>query len=563
MSRSIVSKLGVLTAFSLILSIGALAFVAIRGVENMSLSVGSVAERMLNEDIENKNAMNAKGAEDYGKAMSSYLAWISAAPLWNFNEESLMDYAAGMLEVPNVAYAVIYDDGGAIAAGEKPEGDGFSSFKADIVHEEEVIGSVEVGLDLSYLGDLRKGSEETRDHLIAEFNRQASETERAIRNRTVTISIVLLSAVLALNVFVLLRVASPLRKMTEVVRDLGEGEGDLTVRMDIKTSDEVGRLCGSLNQFMDKLSALVVDMMSIARKLGEDSHVLAERSQSSLGTIDTVKSSMEEIMGLSQTNAAAVEESNAGVEEMAATADSVAKASERGVEASSKTYKFTEGVSNQMEQVVQDINGVSVKSQENRKKMSSLENAVESITGFVGAITGIADQTNLLALNAAIEAARAGDAGKGFAVVAEEVRKLAEESNSAAQEISSLIETLSVYAKESIQGTVEEEEILGKVVDRADRLRNDLASSMKEIEAVDGVMNEVSELSKAQSMSSTEMANAVDSIAKGTSEIVERLGDIGGITEEAKDAFESVVSQTEVLLEGMDQLRRHLDQFKV
>ncbi|EFC91351.1 methyl-accepting chemotaxis sensory transducer [Dethiosulfovibrio peptidovorans DSM 11002] len=563
MSRSIVSKLGVLTAFSLILSIGALAFVAIRGVGNMSLSVGSVAERMLNEDIENKNAMSAKGAEDYGKAMSSYLAWISAAPLWNFNEESLSDYAAGMLEVPNVAYAVIYDDGGAVAAGEKPEGRGFSPFKADIVHEGEVIGSVEVGLDLSYLGDLKKGSEETRDHLIAEFNRQASETERSIRNRTVTISIVLLSAVLALNVFVLLRVASPLRKMTEVVRDLGEGEGDLTVRMDIKTSDEVGRLCGSLNQFMDKLSTLVVDMMSIARRLGEDSHVLAERSQSSLGTIDTVKSSMEEIMGLSQTNAAAVEESNAGVEEMAATAESVAKASERGVEASSKTYKFTEGVSVQMEQVVQDINGVSVKSQENRKKMSSLENAVESITDFVGAITGIADQTNLLALNAAIEAARAGDAGKGFAVVAEEVRKLAEESNSAAQEISSLIETLSVYAKESIQGTVEEEEILGKVVDRADRLRNDLASSMKEIEAVDGVMNEVSELSKAQSMSSTEMANAVDSIAKGTSEIVERLGDIGGVTEEAKNAFESVVSQTEVLLEGMEQLRRHLDQFKV
>ena len=563
MFKSIVSKLGVLVALSMIVLTGSILFAVLSGCGSMSRSVESVAETMLNEDIENKNARDQQSAEDYGKAMSHYLAWIAAAPLWNFNEESLTDYAAGMLKVPHVAYAVIYDESGSAAAGEKKENSKIHSFSAEIFHEGKVIGKVEVGVDTTYLEALAKENQTTRENLIASFSVQAATVSSRIVRSIVFLALGMAILILGANVFGLFRVASPLRRMTALVRELGEGEGDLTVRTNIRTSDEVGRLGNSLNQFMEKLSRLIVDVMSIARKLGGESQDLSDLARESLGAIDRVKAAMEQIVELSEVNAAAVEETNAGVEEMASTSVTVAQAAEKGVKASARTFEFTKDVSSQMNNVITEIGSVSRLSQENRKKMSSLAGAVDSITGFVGAITGIADQTNLLALNAAIEAARAGEAGRGFAVVAEEVRKLAEESNSAAREIANLIETLTSYARESIQATEEEEATLKEMVEKAHHLQSTLQSSMKEIKAVDSVMNEVAQVAQGQSHANTEMANAIDSIARGTSDIVSSLGGIRTSTGETQKAFDAVTSQARVLLEGMEKMQEHLSQFKV
>jgi len=195
--------------------------------------------------------------------------------------------------------------------------------------------------------------------------------------------------------------------------------------------------------------------------------------------------------------------------------------------------------------------------------MSALAEAVDSIAGFVGAITGFADQTNLLALNAAIEAARAGEAGRGFAVVADEVRKLAEESNRAAREISNLMDSLSGYASESIKATEEEEQTLRMVVEKTGALQKTLESSMHELGSMDAELKKVSDLARTQSLSNIEMAEAVNSIAKGTSDIVERLEGIRNSTQDARRAFESVTEQADALLEGMEEMERQLGQFKV
>ena len=563
MFRSIVSKLGILVALSMIVLTGSILYATLRGCQTMSRSVESVAETMLNQDIENKNIRDRESAEAYGKAMSHYLAWIAAAPLWNFNEESLSDYAAGMLEVPNVAYAVIYDDSGSVAAGEKKETPQIKAFTEKIIHGGKAIGTVEIGLNTTYLDALARENETTKANLVTSFNSQAAVVSAEIIRNIVFIALGIVVLVLLVNIFGLFQVASPLRKMTALVRELGEGEGDLTVRTNIRTSDEVGRLGNSLNQFMEKLSRLIVDVLAIARKLGGDSEDLSELARESMGAIDRVKSAVEQIVELSEVNAAAVEETNAGVEEMASTSVTVAQAAERGVAASARTFEFTNDVSSQMHDVIGEIGSVSELSQENREKMSSLAGAVDSIAGFVGAITSIADQTNLLALNAAIEAARAGEAGRGFAVVAEEVRKLAEESNSAAREIATLIETLTSYAKESIHATEEEEATLRKVVEKAHHLQTTLQSSMEEIKAVDAVMNEVSQVAQDQSHANTEMANAIDSIARGTADIVSSLGGIQTSTEETRRAFEAVTSQAHTLLEGMEKMQEHLSQFKV
>ena len=563
MSKSIVAKLGLLVAFSMILLAGSLAFMAQRGVDQMSSSVERVAEQMLNEDIQNKNANDERSAQAYGEAMSGYLATISATPLWDYNEESLKDYAKDMLNVPNVAYAVIYAQDGSKMAGEKKEGAAARPFTAEILREGKKIGSVEIGLDTAYLTELTRASEKTRDQLIASFSVQAAEAEAAVVRKILLFALGIVTLVLLLNVIGLLRVVAPLRRMTDVVRDLGEGEGDLTVSIAVRTEDEVGRLGSSMNQFIEKLSCLVVDVIGISRRLGDESRRLSALSGKSMESIELVNGGVEEIVSLSESNAAAVEQTNAGVAEMSATSVSVAKAAGQCVESSAKTTGFTKDVARKLEEVVSDIEAVSTRSQENRAKMSALAEAVDSIAGFVGAITGFADQTNLLALNAAIEAARAGEAGRGFAVVADEVRKLAEESNRAASEISNLMNSLSGYAGESIKATEEEEETLRTVVEKAGVLQQTLKASMDELSSMDAELNKVSELARDQSQSNIEIAGAVDNIAQGTSNIVERLEGIRNSTQSAREAFESVTEQSRTLLEGMVEMERQLGQFRV
>ena len=563
MSKSIVAKLGLLVAASMILLAASLAFLAQRGVDQMSRSVEQVAERMLNEDIKNKNANDERSAETYGKAMSGYLASIAATPLWDFDEDSLQNYAKDMLNVPNVAYAVIFAADGASMAGEKKEGAHIKAFSADIIREEKTIGSVEIGLDTTYLAELTKASEQTRDQLIASFSAEASDAESAIVRRILLFALGIVAAVLVLNVVGLLRVVAPLRRMTDVVRDLGEGEGDLTVSIAVKTKDEVGRLGMSMNQFIEKLARLVIDVIGIARRIGGETRMLTDLSEKSMDSIELVNGAVEQIVSLSESNAAAVEETNAGVTEMSTTAIAVAKAAGQCVESSAKTFAFTKDVARRMEEVVTDIDAVSLRSQENRTKMSALAEAVDSIAGFVGAITGFADQTNLLALNAAIEAARAGEAGRGFAMVADEVRKLAEESNRAAREISNLMDSLSGYASESIKATEEEEQTLRMVVEKTGALQKTLESSMHELGSMDAELKKVSDLARTQSLSNIEMAEAVNSIAKGTSDIVERLEGIRNSTQDARRAFESVTEQADALLEGMEEMERQLGQFKV
>lgn len=209
MSKSIVAKLGLLVAASMILLAASLAFLAQRGVDQMSRSVEQVAERMLNEDIKNKNANDERSAETYGKAMSGYLASIAATPLWDFDEESLQNYAKDMLNVPNVAYAAIFAADGAPMAGEKKEAAHIKAFTSDILREGKTIGSVEIGLDTTYLAELTKASEQTRDQLIASFSAEASDAESAIVRRILLFAIGIVAAVLLLNVIGLLRVVGP------------------------------------------------------------------------------------------------------------------------------------------------------------------------------------------------------------------------------------------------------------------------------------------------------------------------------------------------------------------
>src|SRR5579864_1831309 len=203
--------------------------------------------------------------------------------------------------------------------------------------------------------------------------------------------------------FVSRGITSPVRSMAFHLHEMAQGGGDLTKRIEIKSNDEVGDMAGSFNLFVQKLEQIITEVRTSSDGIA-----------SAAGQVASSASSLSQ--GTSE-QAASIEETTSSLEEMSA---SISQNAEN---------------SRQMEQMA--VKGAR-DSEDSGSAVGDTVTAMKKIAEKISIIEEIAYQTNLLALNAAIEAARAGEHGRGFAVVATEVRKLAERSQTAAQEIGGL-----------------------------------------------------------------------------------------------------------------------------
>lgn len=326
------------------------------------------------------------------------------------------------------------------------------------------------------------------------------------------------------------RVLRPLRDLGEVLTDAGSG--DLTVRATALHSDEIGILAQECNGLIISLSDIASNVRRSSESVSAAAAQLSASSEEINSSTMEISSSVQQIAHGAELQSRKVEETSSAVESITGTTHEVAAQARRAAEASEGAAKVAAHGRETTTEAISKISEAQQAIETLAASVSLLGRRSAEIGKIVDVITSIADQTNLLSLNAAIEAARAGEFGRGFSVVAEEVRKLAEGSGKAAEQIGELIKEV----QEETDKAVRYMEVGTKEVSSGATVVNRTGDALVQI------MEQVSQTATLSQKIATAMAAQADK----TASVDKAMHDIAAVVEQnAASAEETAAAAQE------------------
>jgi len=392
---------------------------------------------------------------------------------------------------------------------------------------------------------------------------EAFASIQIIRQVAMMLGVATLAAVIVLALLIANGISKPIIRTTAILKDISEGEGDLTKKLTVDSKDEIGEMSNWFNVFVDKMRLIVKDLVTDSVQLSDNVSSFNELLEQSNGNLKDIIEEISVISESIQTNASISEEANASIEELSSTAHTIFKQAQDVMDKTSEMGSAVGTGEVAINNVVDSVNQVKENSDEVRRVLQELENSTKKISAVVEIITSISEQTNLLALNASIEAARAGEHGKGFAVVAEEVRKLAEESRSSTGEI-----------LESINEITDRMKLTGKMIETEGLLVDESVvkskSTLEQFAKIKELLLDVSDKiehinssTEQQSNISDEMSRAIDTLANSTQENATAISNISEKTQNQFEVIEEIEHGNKNVKESVESLNDITGRFKV
>ncbi|MEW5069449.1 methyl-accepting chemotaxis protein TlpC [Bacillus subtilis] len=388
----------------------------------------------------------------------------------------------------------------------------------------------------------------------------ASLTQSLFTQFAIVLVIVIMVSVILVLVF-----TRKINKRLNTLKSAFEsaGNGDMTIEVSDKTGDELSELSVYYNKMRRKLNDTIQTVQQSALQLASASQQLSAGAEETNQASEKITEAVQQIANGAQDQITRIANSESSLKQASADIRDIsantAAIADKGQLAQSKAdigQKEIANVQAQMDAIHQSI-------QKSGEIIHQLDGRSKQIEQILSVITQIADQTNLLALNAAIEAARAGEQGKGFAVVADEVRKLAEESQQSAGQISKLIIEIQKDMNRSARSVEHVKTEAAEGVTMIQRTRD----AFKEIAAATGEISaEISDLSASVTNISASAHHINDSFAANTADIKESTKNTrqaAALTEEQFAAMEEITAASETLSQLAEELTGIISQFKM
>lgn len=386
----------------------------------------------------------------------------------------------------------------------------------------------------------------------------------AVKNTVISlvISLMLVAVMFFFMNLIIGKQLSPLRKMNRMMKEIAEGEGDLTRIIDIKADDEIGEFSSSFNVFISKIRSIVAMIVKSADSLTASS---TDLNNSSVVLSDNA-----------QKQAASSEEMTSTVEELSATTENTADISvmqhEKFNLLISMISKLSDNIVN-LDSTVRDSVSLSEKISEEAisgdAHLKLMNNSMEKITdssqkmmGIIEIIDDISNKINLLSLNAAIEAARAGEAGRGFAVVADEISKLADQTSSSLKDIDSLIKLNKDEIAQGMDTVLKSIGILGNINHQITNISERMQGIFKNTEDQIKIKTEIgSQIDSLQTLSS-QIKTAAEEQKYAFSEIVKAITDISTIAQSTASSAEEVSGNSNTISTLSNEISATVASFK-